>query len=166
MIATEFKAEKRWHFDGQRRGNGQAQDNERLEARDPPGLTGGFGDHHQLFPQPPRVLTRELPRERVEAAHAFHRDEEGFVVRQTSLGEHRQLVAQVAFKLLHVQSMDGLPAAQVHPLLRDLLLKEFAIDGGRHAVRAFIQLPRRVSSTTRHCSRLAANCARPFLVMR
>ena len=41
-----------------------------------------------------------------------------------------------------------------------------AIGERRHAVHAFIQIPRRVSSTTCHCCRWAASCVRPSLVMR
>ena len=89
----------------------------------------------------------------------------GFVARQTCLGEHGHLVAEMAFKLLHVRAMDSTSVAEIHPPLRNLFLKGQALGGGRHAVRAFIQRPRRVSSTTRHCARWAASCARPSLVM-
>ena len=38
------------------------------------------GGDDQLLPQPLGVLLREFARQRVEAAHALDRDEEGFVV--------------------------------------------------------------------------------------
>jgi len=47
----------------------------------------------------------------------------------------------------------------------DLLL-ERSIGEGRHAMLAFIQRPRSVPSTTCHCCRWAASCARPSLVIR
>ena len=80
-----------------------------------------------------------------------------------AVGERRHLVAQVAFQLLDVRPVNRPPAAQVHPPLRDLLLERRAVGEGRHAVRAFIQMPRSVSSTTCHCWRWAASCARPVL---
>ena len=47
----------------------------------------------------------------------------GFVARQTCLGEHGHLVAEVAFKLLHVRAMDSTSVAEIHPPLRNLFLK-------------------------------------------
>ena len=85
--------------------------------------------------------------------------------RQAGLGERRHLVAQVSLELLHVWSMDDPPTAQVLAPVRDLLL-ERAIGEGRHAVHAFIQIPRKVLSTTFHCCRCAASCARPSFVIR
>ena len=98
----------------------------------------------------------ELARQRIEAAHALHRDEERFVTCQPALGERRQLVAQMSLELLHVGTVKGLPAADVRPPLRDLLLERL-IDEGRHTVHAFIQIPCRVLSTAFHCCRWAAS---------
>ena len=84
---------------------------------------------------------------------------------EPGLDERRQLVAQMSLELLHVGAVKRLPAAQVRPPLRDLFL-ERAIGEGRHAVHAFIQIPRRVPSTTCHCCRWAASCIRPSLVIR
>ena len=63
---------------------------------------------------------------------------------ETCRGEHRHLVAQVALQFLHVRPMDGPPAAQVPSPLRDLLFERRAVGGDRHAVHAFIQMPRSV----------------------
>src|SRR5262249_61731252 len=57
------------------------------------------------------------------------------------------------------------PARYPPPPLRDLLL-ERSIGESRHAIRAFTQIPRRARSTTCHCCRWAATCARPSLVIR
>ena len=148
-----------------RRGDGQAQDDERLGALRCSPTHRRVGGHDQLLPQPLGVRARELARQRVEAAHALDRDQERFISRQPGLGERRQLVAEMPLELFHVGTVNGLPAEQVGPPLRDLLL-ERSIGEGRHAVHAFIQRPRRVSSTTCHCCRWAASCARPSLVIR
>ena len=84
---------------------------------------------------------------------------------QAGVGERHQLVAQMSLELLDVGTVKGLPTTYVRPPLRDLLL-ERSIDEGAHAVHAFIQIPRRVPSTTCHCCRWAASCARPSLVIR
>ena len=166
VTTTDLKTEQRRHLDGQRRGDGEAQDDERFGARGLPRLIGGVGGDDQLFPQPLGVFACELARQRVEATHALDRDEEGFVPCQTGFGEHPHLVAQVALELLHVWAVDGPPTAQVRPPLRDLFLERRVVGGGRHAVHAFIQIPLRVSSTSCHCCRWAASWARPSLVMR
>ncbi len=123
------------------------------------------GRHDQLLPQPLGMRACELARQRIEAAHALDRDQERFIPCQAGLGERHQLVAQMSLELLHVGTVKGLPAADVRPPLRDLLL-ERSIGEGRHAVHAFIQIPRRVPSTTCHCCRWAASCARPSFVIR
>ena len=84
---------------------------------------------------------------------------------EAGLDERRHLVAQVSFQLLHVGAVDAPAGGGVRAPLRDLLL-ERAIGEGRHAVHAFIQIPRRVPSTTCHCCRWAASCVRPSLVIR
>ena len=162
---AERNAEQRRHLDGQRRGDGKAQDDERLGACGVRRLVGGVGGDDQLLPQPLGVRACELARQRIQAAHALDRDQEGFVPCQAGLGERHQLVAQMPLELLHVGTMKGGPAAHVRAPLGDLLL-ERSIGEGRHAVHAFIQMPRRVSSTAFHCCRCAASCARPSLVMR
>ena len=148
-----------------RRGDGKAQDDERLGASGVRRLVGSVGGDDQLLPQPLGVLARELARQRIEAAHALDGDQEGFVSCQAGLRERRQLVAQMSLELLDVRTVKGLPAAHVRPPLRDLLLERL-VGEGRHAGHAFIQMPRRVSSTTCHCCRWAASCARPSFVIR
>jgi hypothetical protein len=92
-------------------------------------------------------------------------DRFGFIPSQACFGEYRYLVAEVALQFLHVGTVQGLPAAQVRPPLRDLLLERL-IGESRHTVHAAIQMPRRVPSTVFHCSRWAASCARPSFVIR
>ena len=94
----------------------------------------------------------ELAGQRIEATHPLDRDQERFIPCQAGLGERRQLVAQMSLELLHVRTVNGPPAAQVLPPLRDLLL-ERSIDEGGHTVHASIQIPRRVPSTAFHCCR-------------
>ncbi len=107
----------------------------------------------------------ELARQRIEAAHALHRDQERLIRRKAGLGERRQLVAQMALELFHVGTVNGLAAAQVRTPLRDLFLERL-IGERRHTVQACIQMPRRVPSTAFHCCRWAASCARPSFVIR
>src|SRR4249920_2613248 len=59
-------------------------------------------------------------------------------------------------ELLHVGTVKDLPAAYVRPPLRDLLFERSIGERG-HDVRAFIQMPRRVPSTTFHCRRWTAS---------
>ena len=77
---------------------------------------------------------------------------ERFISGKAGLGERGQLVAQVSLEFLHVGTVNRLPAAEVGPPLRDLIL-EWLIGEGRHTVQACIQMPRRVPSTAFHCSR-------------
>ena len=107
------------------------------------------------------MLAGELARQRVEAAHALDRDQEGLFSGQAGLGQRRQLVAQMPLELLDVGAVKGLAAAQILPPLRDLLL-ERSIGEGRHAVHACIQSPRRVLSTTCHCCRCAVELRPAF----
>ena len=145
--------------------HGQAQDDEYLGVSGVRRSIGRAGTDDQLLPQPLGMLACELARQRVEAAHALDRDQEGLFSGQASLGQRRQLVAQMSLELLDVGTVKGLPAAQILPPLRDLLLERL-IGEGRHTVHAFIQIPRRVPSTACHCCRWAASCARPSLVIR
>ena len=110
-----------------------------------------------------RVRTRA--RQRIEAAHALDRDQERFVSGEAGLGERSELIAQMSLELLNVGAVNGLPAAQGRPPLRDLIFHRL-IGEGRHTVHACIQIPRRVPSTAFHCSRWAASCARPSFVIR
>ena len=71
---------------------------------------------------------------------------------QAGLGERHQLVAQMSLELFHVGTIKGGPAAYIRSPVRDLLLERL-IGKGRHTVHTFIQIPRRVPSTTRHCCR-------------
>ena len=107
----------------------------------------------------------ELARQRIEIAHALDRDQKCFIPCQTGFGERRQLVAKMSLELLHVGTLNGLPAAQVVAPLRDLIL-DWLIGEGRHTGNARIQMPRRAPSTTFHCSRWAASTARPSFVIR
>ena len=111
------------------------------------------------------MLGCELTRQRIEIAHALDRNQECFIPCQTGLGERRQLIAQMSLELLHVGTLKTLTAAYVRAPLRDLLFERL-IGEGRHAGHSFIQIPRRVPSTTCHCCRWAASCARPSLVIR
>ncbi len=165
VIRAERKTEQRRHLDGQRRGHGKAQDDEHLGVSGVRRFIGSAGADDQLLPQPLGVRACELARQRIEAAHALDRDQEGFFSCQAGLGQRRQLVAQMSLELLDVGTVKGLPAAQILPPLRDLLLERL-IGEGRHAVHACIQIPRSVPSTTCHCCRCAASCARPSLVIR
>ena len=79
VTTAELKTEQRRHLDGQRRGDGEAQDDERLDACGLSRLIAGVGGDDQLLPQPLGVLACELARQRVEAPHALDRDEKGFV---------------------------------------------------------------------------------------
>ena len=150
------ETEQRGHLDGQRRGHGQAQDDEHLGVSGVRRFIGRAGADDQLLPQPVGMLACELARQRIEAAHALDRDQEGLFSGQAGLGQRRQLVAQMRLELLDVGTVKGLAAAQVLPPLRDLLLERL-IGEGRHAVHACIQRPRRVPSTTCHCCRCAAS---------
>jgi hypothetical protein len=49
--------------------------------------------------------------------------QEGLVRRLTRLRQHRELIAQAIFQLLHVRSGDGPAAQQVRSPLRDLVLE-------------------------------------------
>src|SRR6266540_2352569 len=111
------------------------------------------------------MLACELARERIEVAHALDRDQEGLFSGEAGPGQGRQLVAQMPLELLDVRTVKDLAATQILPPLRDLLLERL-IGEGRHAVHACIQIPRRVLSTTCHCCRWAASCARPSRVIR
>ena len=107
------------------------------------------------------MLQCELARERVEAAHALDRDEDGFVRRKTRVREGGQLVAEVAFQFGHVGAVDGLPAAPVHPPSRELLferlLERRAVHESRQAVTAFPPWPSAsVASTS--CIYIGALC--------
>jgi hypothetical protein len=65
-------AEQRRHLDGQRRGDGEAQDDEELVAC---GVRRGvsLGRHDQLLPQALGMRACELARQRIEAAHTLNR---------------------------------------------------------------------------------------------
>ena len=165
FIRAERNTEQGRHLDGQRCGDSKPQDDERLGVRGAGRLACRVGRNDQLLPQPLGVRAGKLARQRIEAAHPLDRDQECFIPCQAGLDERRQLVAQVSLELLHVGAVKSRPAAYVRPPLRDLLL-ERSIGEGRHAVHAFIQMPRSVTSTTCHCCRWAASCARPSLVIR
>ena len=108
---------QRRHLDGQRRGDGKAEDDEQL------GVCG----------------IRRLARQRVKMAHALDRDHESFIRRQTGLGKSRELVAQMSLEFLDVRIVNGPPAAQGLTPLRDLLL-ERSIGEPRHTVHSFIEV--------------------------
>ena len=78
------------------------------------------------------MLARELPRDLVESAHALHRDEERLVGRETRVGQHRHLLAQVILELRHVDRVNRLPAAEEAPPLVDLGLERHRLVRGRH----------------------------------
>ena len=113
LVATvpESNPEQLRHLDGNRRGDGQDQDDERLGAGAVRRLVGRAGGHDQLLPQPLGVRACELARQRIEAAHSLDRDQESFIPCQAGLGERRQLVAQMSLELLHIGTVKGLPAA-------------------------------------------------------
>ncbi len=69
------------------------------------------------------MLARELPRERVEVAHALHRDQERLVCGEPGVCQERHLLAQVVLQLRHVDGVDRLAVAEVAPPLADLLLE-------------------------------------------
>jgi hypothetical protein len=50
IAATKLKTEQCRHLDGHGRGDGKAQDDERLGARGVPRLSGSFGSDDQLLP--------------------------------------------------------------------------------------------------------------------
>ena len=108
----------------------------------------------------------ELARQRIEIAHALDRDQECFIPCQAGLGERRQLIAQMSLELLRVGAVKTLLAAYARAPLRAICSSSGFIGEGRHAVTAFIQMPRRVTSTACHCFRWAASCARPSFVIR
>ena len=91
--------------------------------------------HDQLLPQSLRVLAGELARQHVEVAQALDSDKEGLVVRQSGLGEGRDLVAKVIFQLLDVDGVDRLAAAQVGPPFGDALLQPIPLRVCRHPLR-------------------------------
>jgi len=95
------------------------------------------------------MLACELARQRIEVAHAFDRDQEGFVPCQAGLGERHDLVAQVSLELFHVGTVKGVPAAYERTPLRNVFF-ERSIGKRGHTVDAFIQMPRRVLSTAYH----------------
>ncbi len=165
-IRVEVHTEQLRQLDRHRGGDGKAQDDECLGACSVRRVVRCVGGDDQLLPQPLGVLAREFSGERVEAAHALDRDEEGFVRRKTGVREGGQLVAEVAFELGHVGTVDGLPATQVHPPLRDLLFEGRAVQRRRHAGHAFIQMQRSVSFTACHCCCWASSWTRPSGVMR
>ena len=109
-----------------------------------------------------RTATAQVP----SAVTPTRADEEGFVLRKSSLSERRHLAAQVIFELFHVGTVDRRAATQVFTPLRDLLFERGALRENHHARLAFDQMPRSVSWTTSHCCLCIARCARPSFVMR
>ena len=161
-----MEAEQLWQLDRCGGGRGQREGDECFAARERPRRLARsvFGDD-ELFPQALGVLARELARQRVEASHPLDGHEERFVAGEAGGRECRDLIAQVAFELLDVLAVDGLPAAQVRAPLGDLILERRA-GRCRHAGLVFIQIAWSVWSTTFHRWRSAASCVRPSRVMR
>ena len=90
----EGEAEQLRHLDGHRRGQREQECDGGFAVRNLRGLIVCRRDD-QLFPQTLGVFPRELPRQRIEAAHALDRDQESFIPCQAGLGERYQLVAQM-----------------------------------------------------------------------
>src|SRR5215207_9161627 len=132
---------------------------------------------HELLPQPLGMLASELPRQLIEAAHAFDGDEERLVGSQASLGQIGDPAAEMVFQLLGI-GVEKLPAAvHVGPPLGDLALQiVVAVDDHRPASHAgagiglidcvLFQTPRSASTTVAHCRRCSTSSAQPWSVMR
>ena len=122
-VATELQTEKRRHFDGQRRGNGEAQDDERSVRVATPGSVAASGAITSCFHSRSECSRANSRESASRLPMRLTATSKGFVARQTCLGEHGHLVAEVAFKLLHVRAMDSTSVAEIHPPLRNLFLK-------------------------------------------
>jgi hypothetical protein len=57
------------------------------------------------------MLSRELPRERVEVAHSLNRHQECFIGGEPRVGQSRYLLAQMVFQLRDVDRVNGLSPA-------------------------------------------------------
>ena len=123
------------------------------------------------------MLASELPRQLIEAAHAFDSDEERLVGLQARLGQLGDPAAKMVFQLLGIGVVQLPAAVHVGPPLRDLVLQiVVAVDGHRPAPHAgaviglmdclVLQTPRRASTTAAHWRRCSASSARPWSVMR
>ena len=141
-------------------------------------------DDDELLPKPVRVLARELPRERVEAAHALHRDQERFIRGKPCVDQGCHLLAQMVFQLRDIDRVDRLPPAEVVPPLVELLFQRNRVTRGGHfsglqcewrghgraAGRtnwdSAGQMPRNVASTACHCLRSSSKLSPAPRVMR
>ena len=94
------------------------------------------------------MLARELPREGVEVAHALHRHQERLIRGEPRLYQDRDLLAQVVLQLRYIDGVDRLPAAEVAPPVRDLLIEGCSRDPER-ASSAFLRQCRSVRRTAR-----------------
>ena len=123
------------------------------------------------------MLSSELPRQLIEAAHAFDSDEERLVGLQARLGQLGDPAAKMVFQLLGIGVVQLPAAVHVGPPFGDLAIQFLvAVDGHRPASLAgaatglmncdVLQTPRRASTTAAHCRRCWASSARPWSVMR
>ena len=122
-ILVQVDAEEGRQLDDQGRRHRKAEGDDGVRSRCSPWLLGLGGDDDQLLPEAVRVLTGELPREGVEAAHALHRHQERLVAGEPRINQDRYLLAQMVFQFRDINRVDRLPAAKVASPLVDLLLK-------------------------------------------
>src|SRR6478735_2545351 len=105
------------------------------------------------------MLPRKLARDRIEISYALDGDEKGLVIRKTLPRERGHLTAQVVFQFRDIRIKNRRAAAQICAPLRDLIFQRRQRGNTAHAKLVFDQMPRNVSSTTRHCCRWSANWA-------
>ena len=178
-VADLGVAEELGRLDGQRGGRGRTDGHCRLDKPRPARLAGLAVHQHQLFPQALRMLPGELSGESVQAAHPLHRHQEGFVRRQTGIGQRLDLISQVAFQLFDVRGENRPAAAQVGAPFGDLSLQSLLLSPGTAHPRQLScssgcpgaddlsnQRSRRMPSTTCHCRRWTSNCSRPRRLIR
>src|SRR6185369_7963770 len=106
---AQAKTKESGHLNGECRGDGEAQGDERFRVSGFRGRRFMLRSEDQLLPQPFGVGACEFAGERIEAAHALDRYQESFIAFETSFSKRRQLVAKMSLEFLDIRTVNGLP---------------------------------------------------------